>query len=149
MHRRPGSGGRARRSGREAADGASRCDEGSAVADFVLVSVLVLALLMVVLQVGLVLQMRNVLVAAASEGARYGANVDRTPAQGGQRAVDVVAQALSAGVASRLAMTTATPLSGEGLRTVEVTLTSPVPVPFLPVHPLSITVHGHALREGP
>ena len=37
------------------------------------------------IQVGLVLHVRNTLAAAATEGARYGANIDRTPADGAAR----------------------------------------------------------------
>lgn len=122
-------------------------DEGSGVADFVLVTLLVLALLLLVVQVGLALHTRNLLVAAASEGARYGANADRTPEQGGARAVTVVEDALSPAAARRLTVTTATPLSPEGLQMVEVTLTGVLPN-VLPVGTLHVTVHGHALREG-
>ena len=38
----------------------------------------------------------NVLVGSASEGARYGANADRVPADGADRARELVAEALSA-----------------------------------------------------
>lgn len=124
-----------------------RGDTGSGVVDFVLVSVLVLTLVLVVLQVGLALHTRNVLVAAASEGARYGANADRTPEQGGRRAVAVVQDALSPAAASRVTVTTGTPVTADGLETVEVTLSGTLP-DLLPGGPRRITVRGHALREG-
>lgn len=116
--------------------------------DFVLVSALLLVLFLAVVQVGIVLHTRNVLVAAAAEGARYGANADRSPEQGVERTREVVTDALSPGRAATLDITASTPVTPEGLGTVEITVTSPLPVVFLPVGPLSITVHGHALEEG-
>ena len=66
--------------------GVGHADErGAAVVDFVLVLVVLVPLLLGVLQVGLVLHVRNTLMAAASEGARYAATVDR-PADGRRRA---------------------------------------------------------------
>jgi len=127
---------------------ASVRQEGSGVVDFLLVSVLLLFLFLAVVQVGLVLHTRNVLVAAAAEGARYGANADRTPEQGAARTQEFVADALSARTAQALRVVPSTPLSPEGLRTVQIEVTSPLPVVLLPVGPLSITVRGHALREG-
>lgn len=107
---------------------------------------LVLALFLLVLQVGLVLHVRNVLVAAAAEGARYGATADRTPAEGAARARQAVADALSRRVAERLTYTAAE-TEVDGAPVVEVTVHGPLPVVFLPAGPLSLTVHGHALEE--
>ena len=126
-----------------------RAEDGSAVVDFLLVAVLVVFLFLVVAQIGVALHVRTVLVAAAAEGARYGANADRTPEQGGLRAVEVVADSLSPEVAAGVRVTTGTPSTADGLRTVEVRLDAPLPVVFLPVGPLEITVRGHALEEGP
>lgn len=55
-------------------------EHGSAVVDFVLVAVVLVPLVLGVLQVALVAHVRATLAAAASEGARYGATVDRGPA---------------------------------------------------------------------
>ena len=84
-----------------------------------LVAVLVVFLFLVVAQVGVALHVRTVLVAAAAEGARHGANADRTPEQGGLRAVEVVADSLSPEVAAGVRVTTGTPSTAAGLRTVE------------------------------
>jgi Flp pilus assembly protein TadG len=120
---------------------------GAAVVDFVLVTVLVVALFLLVLQVGLVLHVRNVLVSSAAEGARYAANADRTPGDGVARAKQAVAQALSPSLADRMTYTPSeTTLNGA--QVVEVTVTGPLPVVFLPAGPLHLTVHGHALEEG-
>ena len=65
-------------------------------------SVLVVALFLLVLQVAFVLHTRNVLVASAQEGARYGANADRGPADAQARTREVVADALSPELAGRM-----------------------------------------------
>ena len=121
-------------------------DRGSGVVDFVLVSALLLVLFLAVVQVGVVLHVRNVLVAAAAEGARYGANADRTPADGAARTRDVAAEVLSPGRAAALTVAGRTTSSGAG-DVVEVEVTGPLPA-LLPVGPLRLTVRGHALEEG-
>lgn len=120
-----------------------RSDRGSGVVDTVLVTGLVLALFLLVLQVGLVLHARTVLVAAAAEGARYGADADRTPDQGAARAGQVVAQGLPGLVDGTTARAVdATP------GTVDIEVSSRLRVLFLPIEPVRLTVHGHALQEG-
>ena len=54
-----------------------RDERGAAVVDFVLVSMVLVPLVLGLIQVGLVLHVRNTLAAAATEGARYGATIDR------------------------------------------------------------------------
>lgn len=58
----------------------SAAEAGSAVVDFVLVAVVLVPLVLGVVQVALVAHVRATLAAAATEGARYGATVDRDPA---------------------------------------------------------------------
>lgn len=122
-------------------------DEGAAVVDFVLVSVLVLTLFLVVFQVGVAFHVRNVLVASAAEGARYGANADRTPEEGAARAKQVIADALGAKIAASM---TCTPLDGgdiDGQPVIDIRCTGPLPIVFLPTGAFDITVHGHAIEE--
>ena len=114
--------------------------------EFVLVSVLVLALFLLVLQVAFVLHTRNVLVASAQEGARYGANADRGPVDAQLRTRQVVADALSPTAAGRMEYA-AEEVVVDGLAAVRVTVTGPLPVVFLPAGPLRISVRGHALAE--
>lgn len=119
-------------------------DDGNSVVEFVLVTLLVLFLFLVVAQVGLVLHARNVLVAAAAEGARYGANADRSDEDGAARAVEVTRQALpGAGAPEARAL----PRAGDG-QVVEIELTAALPTVLLHVGPLHLTVHAHALEEG-
>ena len=124
-----------------------RDDDGAAVVDFVLVSVLVVVLFLIVFQVGVVLHVRNVLIASAAEGARYGAAADRTPEEGAARAKQAIAQALGDRVANGM---DCRPVAGAdlgGAPVIDIRCTGPLPVVFLPAGPLSITVHGHALEE--
>ena len=109
---------------------------------------LVLFLFLLVLQFGFALHTRNVLVAAAQEGARYGANADRGPADAAQRAREVVAEALSPGIAAALDDASAELVTVDGVATMQVTLSGPLPLIFLPAGPLHLTVRGHALEEG-
>ena len=120
-------------------------EAGSSVVEFSLVTLLVLFLFLLVAQVGVALHARNVLVAAAAEGARHAANADRTEADGAARALAVVADALP-GVAGR---TSATATTAGDPRVVDVALTSELPVVFSALLPLRVTVHGHALEESP
>ncbi len=71
-----------------------RSDRGSAAAEFVLVGTLLTVTTLSVLQLGLALFVRNTVVDAASEGARFGALVGNTPADGAQRAADLITTAL-------------------------------------------------------
>lgn len=127
----------------------TREDDGAAVVDFVLVSVLLVTLFLMVLQVGVVLHVRNVLVASAAEGARYAANADRSPDEGAERAKQVIASALGGRVARSM---TCVPVDGEDLNgqpLVDIRCTGPMPVVFLPTGAFSLTVHGHAVEESP
>ena len=123
-------------------------DDGNSTVEFSLVSVLVLFLFLLVLQLGYLLHTRNVLVAAAQEGARYGANADRGPQDAEARALEVVRDALSPGFAARLDRPQASVVEVDGAPVMEVTLTGPAPLVLLPAGPLRLSVQGHALEEG-
>lgn len=124
----------------------TRRDTGNSTVEFTLVSVLVVALFLLVLQVGFVLHTRNVLVASAQEGARYGANADRGLPDATARTEEVVATALSPAVAGRMEYEAAEVVR-DGILTMEVTVRGPLPLVFLPAGPLALTVQGHALEE--
>lgn len=114
--------------------------------DFVLVVVLVLGLFLGVLQLGLALHTRNLMVAAAAEGARYAANADRTERDGVLRTREVIAESLSPSVAAAMQVR-AVPVVRGGARVVEVTVRGRLPVRFLPASRVTVTVQGHALEE--
>lgn len=121
---------------------------GAAVVEFTLVTVLLLALFLMVVQVGLVLHARNVLVAAAAEGARYGANADRTAEQGAQRAQQVAADSLGGVAADDVEALPGTGSVVGGAQVLEIVVRTDLPVVLLPGGHVRITVRGHALEEG-
>ena len=116
---------------------------GSAAVDFVLVSALLTLMFVGVLQLALALHVRNTLVDAAGEGARYGALVGRDGADVEDRTEQLIASALS----DRLAqdVTAATEQIG-GVQTVVVTVRAPLPVLGL-VGPRTLELSGHAVDE--
>ena len=99
-----------------------------------------------VFQLGLVLHVRTVLTAAAQEGARHAANADQTAAAGAAVTRAAIRDALGAGTAGRM---TVTPEAGtvEGAPVVVVRVSGPVPLFFVPLAPVTLTVTGRALQE--
>lgn len=122
-----------------------RGDRGSAAVEFVLVGILLTALFAALLQLGLNLHIRNVLVACAAEGARYGANADRTPADGAERARELIGESLSARFSQDV---TASVEEREGAALVVVTVRAPLPVVALLGPDRTLVATGHALQEG-
>jgi Flp pilus assembly protein TadG len=122
-----------------------RDQRGSAVVEFTLVSVVLVGLFLAVLQVGLVLHVRNTLVACAAEGARYAANADRGLADGEARTAVLIAESLSADsvddVSSRY-------VSTGGVQLVEVRVTTTLPLFGWLGIDRGLTVSGHAVEEG-
>lgn len=126
-----------------------RDDRGAAVVEFTLVSIMLVTLFVMLMQVGLVLHTRNLMVAAAQEGARFAANADRTDAQGADRTREVLRDALGSDLVDRTAVT---PLprteTANGAPVVGIRVQGPLPFLFADIGPLEITVEGHALDEG-
>ena len=128
------------RRGREAGEG------GSAVVEFTLVASLLAVLFLAVLQVGVALHVRNTLVAAAAEGARYGADADRTPSDGAQRTRELVATSLSDAYTRDVSAGYETV---DGIETVVVQVRAPLPLLGLVGPGGELVVRGHALAETP
>jgi Flp pilus assembly protein TadG len=110
----------------------------------VLVLVVLIPLFLGIVQVALVLHVRNTLTAAASEGARYGATIDRPVGAGAERTRQQIRGALAARFARDV---TARPATVDGAPGVEVDVTAVVPPlgvwgPGVPLH-----VSGHAVEE--
>lgn len=118
---------------------------GAAVVEFTLVTVVLVALFLAIVQVGLVLHVRNTLVACAAEGARYAANADRDLSDGETRTVALIAEALSdrygQAVTSRYVTT-------GGVQLVEIEVTTTLPLFGLLGVDRGLTVSGHAVEEG-
>lgn len=124
-------------------------DAGAAVVDFVLVGSLLTLLFLAVLQVGVDFYVRNVLTAAAADGARYGANADVGSAQAGaDRANELIRSSLGASYAHAHPAADVADVDGAPVVGVTVSVRLPLLAWFLPVGP-TVTVTGHALAEPP
>lgn len=121
-----------------------RDDSGSAAAEFVMVSALLVALALGVLQVGIALHVRNTVVDAAAEGARFGALADRTPAEGAERASQLITMAIGPSYADDVTASTTTFL---GHASVVVRVRTPLPVLALWGPEAVLEVEGHAAIE--
>lgn len=117
---------------------------GAAVVDFVLVSMVLVPLVLGLVQVALVLHVRNTLTAAATEGARYGATVDRGPGHAARRARQRIDEALAARFADGV---TARSASVDGVVTIVVRVQARVPALGLWGPGVAIDVEGHAVEE--
>jgi len=123
----------------------TRPDErGAAVVDFVLVMVVVVPLVLGLLQLGLVLHVRNTLTAAASEGARYAATVDRSPGAGAERTRSQIRDAIAGRFARQVS---ARPVAIDGVAGVEVRVRAEVPPLGLWGPAVRLEVSGHAVEE--
>ena len=100
-------------------------DAGSAVVEFVLVSSMLLLLVLGVLQLGLALHVRNALIAAAGEGARFAALADTGVADGITRTKALVATSLGSSFAVTVAAQSTTV---DGIPAIAMTVTAPLPV---------------------
>ena len=119
---------------------------GAAVVDFVLVLVLLVPVFLGVLQVALVLFERNTVTAAASEGARYAATLDRDPADGAARTRSQISGVLAGRYAHGVS---AREVTIDGAPAVEVTVHIVVPALGLGGPAVAFDVSGHAPEEEP
>ena len=109
-----------------------------------LVLVVVVPLFLGIFQVALVLHVRNTLVSAASEGARYAATVDRPLDAGVAKTREQISGALAARYAPAV---TARPAAVNGAPGVEVEVTAEVPALGLWGPGVHLDVTGHAIEE--
>ncbi|TAL43937.1 MAG: pilus assembly protein [Salinibacterium sp.] len=119
-------------------------ETGSATAEFVMVSALLTVLTLSVIQLGLSLLIRNTVVDAAAEGARYGALADSSPAEGVARTKDLITTALGPSYATDV---TATSGSYLGHPALIVTVRAPLPLIGLAGVDRGLEVSGHASVE--
>lgn len=124
----------------------SRCrgQRGAAVVDFVLVLIVLIPLFLGIFQVALVLHVRNTLTAAASEGARYAATLDRPVDAGAARTREQITGALAERFASQVTARSATVAGAPG---VEVDVTAEVPPLGIWGPAVQLRVSGHAVEE--
>jgi Flp pilus assembly protein TadG len=119
-------------------------DSGSAIAEFVMVAALLTVLTLSVIQLGLALLIRNTVVDAAAEGARFGALADNSLSDGVSRAADLITVALGPSYANDISARTGTYL---GQPAVIVTVRAPLPLIGLVGIDGGLEVSGHAALE--
>jgi Flp pilus assembly protein TadG len=95
-------------------------------------------------QVALVLHVRNTLTAAATEGARYAATVDRQPQDGVARTRQQIADAIADRFAGQV---TGADVTVDGVPAVEIRVHASIPALGLWGPAVSLDVAGHAVRE--
>lgn len=122
----------------------ARGSRGAAVVDFVLVLAVLVPVFLGILQVALVLLVRNTLAAAASEGARYAATLDREPVDGEARTRAQIRGALADRYADDV---DAKPVLIDGVPCIEVTVHAVVPALGIGGPGVALTVTGHAVEE--
>ena len=122
----------------------SRAEHGAAVVDFVLVSLVLVPLVLGLIQVALVLHVRNTLTAAATEGARYAATIDRQPQDGVARTREQIGDAIADRFAGQIS---ATDVVVDGVPAVEIRVHATVPALGIWGPAVSLDVAGHAVRE--
>ena len=120
-------------------------EDGSAIAEFVMVAALLLFVVLAVMQIAIALYVRNTLIASASEGARFGARADAAPGDGVARTAALISSALNPSFATDIsAQRTTTP---DGVRVVVVTVVAPLPL-IGPIGPGDgFSVQGRAFSE--
>ena len=116
-------------------------DGGSAVAEFVMVVSLLTVLILSVMQLALALHIRNTVLDAASEGARFATLAGNTPADGSLRTRDLISAALG----GRFAVEVSASIEDvDGVSIVLMRVRAPLPLLGLlgPQDGLEVTGHG-------
>lgn len=119
-------------------------ESGSAAAEFVLVGALLTLLTLSVLQLALTLHIRNTLLDAAAEGARFGALADNRLSDGIVRSQDLISAALGPGYAQSVSASIGSYL---GHPAAIVTVRAPLPLFGLAGLEGGLEVTGHAAIE--
>ena len=119
-------------------------ERGSAVAEFVMVVSLLVFLTLAVLQFALALHVRNTVLDAAAEGARYAALADSGLAEGEARTRELITVALGEPYARNVV---ARYTESTGSLSAEVSVVAPLPLLGLLGFDSGLQVAGHALVE--
>ncbi|MFO7691088.1 MAG: TadE/TadG family type IV pilus assembly protein [Cryobacterium sp.] len=120
--------------------------QGSAVAEFVMVVSLLTVLTLAVLQLGLALHVRNTVLDAAAEGARFAALAGNSLPEGTERTRDLITVAIGATYARSI--DTSRDAVG-GYPRITVRVQAPLPMLGLFGPPRGLEVSGHAALESP
>ena len=108
-----------------------------------MVLALLVLLLLALVQGAVAVHARNLMIDAASAGARHGALADRTAADGVARAEERLAAGPVSAMGTRV---TAEERSDGGAPVLRITVTGSMPVFGLWASPIKWRVHGHAFR---
>src|SRR5690554_3848601 len=119
-------------------------ERGSASAEFAMVGALRTLLTLSVVQLGLAMHVRNTLLDAAGEGARFAALADRTLADGAVRTRELITTAIGPAYATDDSITDGAYL---GHRAAVVTVRAPLPVIGLIGFDGGVEVTGRAALE--
>lgn len=119
-------------------------DKGAAVSEFAMLAGLVSLIMLAAAQLALALHLHNTATAHVIEGARHGARVDSSPAQGADRARQLLEQSLP-GTGGVTVTAGRTVVAGVEVVEVSASLAMPVFGPFGPAE--SMTVTGQAYAE--
>lgn len=122
----------------------TKSDEGSAIVEFTLVSVLVVALLLALVQLAAALYVRNTLVTAAAEGARYAAAQNRSPEEGAAYTEHLIGQTLPGSIERDISADYEDVL---GVPTIVVEVRAELPVFGWIGFADALVVRGHAMEE--
>ena len=117
-------------------------EEGSAIAEFVMVSAVLVLMFLACLQIAFSLHVRNTVLDAAATGARYGALRDVPPEAGVERTREIITAQLPERYASDVSMHQ---VQQDGLAVLEIRVTAPLPAIGLWGVSDGIEVSGHAL----
>ncbi len=123
---------------------AVRDETGSAVVEFTLVGVLLTMLTLAVIQLGFALHIRNTVLDAAAEGARFAALADNVPADGVARTEQLITEAIGADYATDVHVGTG---QWMGHPAVTITVRTTLPVIGLIGVGGGLEVSGHAAIE--
>ena len=121
-----------------------RDEAGSAVAEFVMVVSLLTFLTLMVMQLALALHIRNTVLDAAAEGARYATLADSSLPAGAQRTRDLITTAIGASYATDVVARRG---PGADYPSVEVRVVAPLPLMGLLGAPRGLEVVAHAAVE--
>ncbi|MBN9606507.1 MAG: pilus assembly protein [Actinomycetales bacterium] len=123
---------------------ALRSERGSAPAEFAMVAGLLTVLTLVVIQLGLALHVRNTVLDAAAEGARYGALADNGPADAVARTRELIAAAVGPQYGEDVSVAAG---SWQGVPALTVTVRTTLPLIGLLGVDRAMEVSGHAAIE--
>ncbi|KGJ71905.1 hypothetical protein GY21_19000 [Cryobacterium roopkundense] len=119
-------------------------ERGSAVAEFVMVVSLLTVLTLAVMQLALALHVRNTVLDAAAEGARFASLADSGLSEGAERTRDLITTAVGPAYAHDV---TASYGAEGGFPSVQVRVVTPLPLLGLFGVDRGLEVEGHASRE--